>query len=285
MKLSVFSRRAAGFTMIELLVVIAILVVLGTTAFVVVGRAMGSGDLAKCREHVEQLGRLGLVYKDERFNYGRLPTSGMDDKEKTELLDESEGWWVALAQKSDDYMLPAAEGEPMKVSVIFHCPADERSKVTDSMFEATPESVSYVSWSDASRYASDEASEDEEGEEVNPNAPIRTARRSDLAGMPWLSDGEPVRGQSVKDFESFKRMVAPAATRHDNKIVVLYADLSVKAVDVSDIDDPQGAAKIYREMAPSMPDAADAGKVSDEGKRRSGGKKSSRKPRASRNEE
>lgn len=285
MKLSVFSRRAAGFTMIELLVVIAILVVLGTTAFVVVGRAMGSGDLAKCREHVEQLGRLGLVYKDERFNYGRLPTSGMDDKEKTELLDESEGWWVALAQKSDDYMLPAAEGEPMKVSVIFHCPADERSKVTDAMFEATPESVSYVSWSDASRYASDEASEDEEGEEVNPNAPIRTARRSDLAGMPWLSDGEPVRGQSVKDFESFKRMVAPAATRHDNKIVVLYADLSVKAVDVSDIDDPQGAAKIYREMAPSMPDAADAGKVSDEGKRRSGGKKSSRKPRASRNKE
>lgn len=284
MKLSVFSRRAAGFTMIELLVVIAILVVLGTTAFVVVGRAMGSGDLAKCREHMEQLGRLGLVYKDERFNYGRLPTSGMDDKEKTELLDESEGWWVALAQKSDDYMLPAAEGEPMKVSVIFHCPADERSKVTDAMFEATPESVSYVSWSDASRYASDEASEDEEGEEVNPNAPIRTARRSDLAGMPWLSDGEPVRGQSVTDFESFKRMVAPAATRHDNKIVVLYADLSVKAVDVSDIDDPQGAAKIYREMAPSMPDAADAGKAS-EGKKRSGGKKPSRKPRASRNEE
>ncbi len=282
MKLSVFSRRAAGFTMIELLVVIAIIVVLGATAFVVVSRAMGSSDLAKCREHVEQLGRLGLVYKDERFNYGRLPTSGMDDKEKTELLDESEGWWVALAQKSDDYMLPAAEGEPMKVSVIFHCPADERAKVADPMFEATPETVSYVSWSDASRYASD--AEDEDAE-VNPNAPIRTARRSDLAGMPWLSDGEPVRGQSVTDFESFKRMVAPAATRHDNKIVVLYADLSVKAVDVSDIDDPQGAAKIYREMAPSMPDAADAGKVSDEGKRRAGGKKPSRKPRASRDEE
>ena len=106
MKLSVFSRRAAGFTMIELLVVIAIIVVLGATAFVVVSRAMGSSDLAKCREHVEQLGRLGLVYKDERFNYGRLPTSGMDDKEKTELLDESEGWWdqrPASATRADTH--------------------------------------------------------------------------------------------------------------------------------------------------------------------------------------
>lgn len=213
-----------GFTMIELLVVIAILAALMGIAAPAIYGHMGAGDEAKCRANLEQLLQVGTRYSQDMAHKTLLPTSGMDDDEDTERVDESEGWWLSLATEvgKGTYVMPRKLGDPMKVSAIFHCPADHRKEIgTDSTFEATVKSVSYVSWTDGS--------EDPD----NVNSCIRTSAKQNLDMLPWLSDGNPVKGKSVTDASTFKKMVMPAAERHKGKIMVAYASGVIKAVEVN----------------------------------------------------
>lgn len=269
MKLSL-TRRRTGFTLIELIVVISIIVVLGTIAAVTIMSSSESKDVARCRENLGQIGALAQLYKDDKaINRGRmLPTSGMPDNEATENFDESEGWWVSIARKSDSCVMPTADGDPVKVDGIFRCPGDDRAAKPEGLFEASAETISYVSWTP-----------DEE------NGPIRTAALSerDLSRTPWLSDGEPVKGSSVTDFASFKSMVMPAVTRHKNTILVLYADLVVRPVEVLDAMSDED---VYKQIAPLMPDAAAPGKAAKEkGKKDKKDKKGKKKSRASREDD
>ena len=255
-------RRRAGFTLIELIVVVVILVAMGAIAVPVLFSARGTSDVTACKEQMGQLAVLAKSYSDELVHRSMLPTSGMADDEDTEEVNETDGWWVALAQEdTNNFVYPKEPGGNMKISSIFHCPADGRAKVDGDRMEATCDSVSYVSWTDASQ------------DPENPNSCIRTAGRRDLAKMPWLSDGFPESGKSVTDYDSFLKMVWPAADRHANTIVVLYADMSVKGIEVD--PDATDTAEVYRKIAPAMPDAADAGKKAKKGKNK-GKKKDSK---------
>lgn len=246
-------RRRTGFTLIELIVVVVILVVMGAIAVPVLFSARGTADVTACKEQMGQLAVLAKNYSDELVHRSLLPTSGMEDDEDTEEVNESDGWWIALAQEdTNNFSYPKEPGGNMKIASTFHCPADGRVKVDGDRMEATCDSVSYVSWTDASQ------------DPENPNSCIRTAGRRDLAKMPWLSDGFPEKGKSVTDFESFRSMVWSAADRHANTIVVLYADMSVKGIEVE--PDTTEVADVYRKIAPAMPDAADAGKKAKKGK-------------------
>lgn len=226
--------------MIELLVVIAILAALMGIAAPAIYGQLGAGDEAKCRANLEQLLQVGTRYGQDMAHKTLLPTSGMDDDEDTENINESEGWWLALAPEvgKGTYVLPRKLGDPMKVSAIFHCPADHRKNIdTDSTFEATEKSVSYVTWTDAS--------EDPD----NVNSCIRTSAKQNLDMLPWLSDGNPVKGKSVTDADTFRKMVMPAAERHGGKVMVAYASGVIKAVEVN----PRGDAKAqFTKMAPEL---------------------------------
>lgn len=238
MKLRIPRRLAAGFTLIELLVVIAIMVTLASIGGTAIYAHMGAGDEAACRAQLEQLLQLGTKYSQDIAHPGLLPTSGMDDDEDTDTVNESDGWWLSIAPELDAVVFPAKKGGKMKVSSIFHCPADKRANIgSDSTFAADERSISYVSWTDAS--------DDPE----NPNSCIRTTAKQRLDVLPWLSDGNPVKGQSVTDVDSFKKMVMPAAERHSGKVLVAYASGVVKAVE---IEEDASAEKLFKKIAPEI---------------------------------
>lgn len=244
MKLHKSFRRAAGFTLIELLVVIAIMVTLASIAGTAIYSHMGAGDEAKCRAQLEQLHQLGIKYSQDISHPGLLPTSGMEDNEDTDSVNEGDGWWLSVAPELDAVVFPRKMGGKMKVSSIFHCPADKRADIgSDSTFAADEKSVSYVSWTDAT--------DDPE----NPNSCIRLTARQNLDKLPWLSDGNPVQGESVTDLSSFKKQVLPAAERHGGKVLVVYASGVVKVIEV---DEDDSADKLFRKFAPDL--AAKAGK-------------------------
>ncbi len=266
------SRRPAGFTLIELMVVIAILAALAAISMPMIASRMNAGDIAKCRANIEQLSVLGVKYSQDMAHSRLLPTSGMEDDEDTEFIDESEGWWLAIGQEMDEVVLPQKKGSKMVISEIFHCPGDARpaaastAKTTTSpgMIAADTSTVSYVSWTDAS--------EDPE----NPNSCIRTTAKQRLDELPWLSDGVPVKGESVTDVASFRKMVRPAFERHGDTILVAYAGGSVRAVEV----DPEEAdAKLFKRFAPEMAAKANAFR------KNKGGKKSGKTRRAAEEED
>ena len=251
MKLHLSPRLAAGFTLIALMVVIAIMVTLAGIAGTAIYSHMGVGDEAKCRAHLEQLVQLGTKYSQDISHSGLLPTSGMEDDEDTDTVDESEGWWLSVAPELDAVVFPRQMGGKMKVSSIFHCPADRRVEIgTDSTFAADEKSVSYVSWTDAS--------DDPE----NPNSCIRTTAKQNLDVLPWLSDGKPVKGQSVTDVASFKQQVMSTAERHDGKILVAYASGAVKVFEMDEDTKPE---TLFKKIAPDI--ARKAGKDKKKGKK------------------
>ncbi len=249
------------------MVVIAILAVLmGISAPMIMDR-MNAGDMEKCRANVEQLSMMGLKYSQDMAHSRLLPTSGMEDDEDTEAIDESEGWWLSIAQEMDTVVLPRDRKSKMKISDIFHCPSDKRTAAdstkstttTQGMIVADPSTVSYVSWTDAS--------EDPE----NPNSCIRTSAKQRLDELPWLSDGVPVAGESVTNADSFRRMVRPAFERHGGTIIVAYAGGSVRAVEA---DAEETDEKLFRKFAPEL--AAKAAKKGKSGKKGKKGKKARR---------
>ena len=120
MKLHYSLRRAAGFTLIEIMVVIAIMVALASVAGTAIYSHMGAGDEAKCRAQLEQLIQIGTKYSQDIAHTGILPTSGMEDDEDTETVNESEGWWLSIAPELDAVVYPRTKGGKMKVSSIFH---------------------------------------------------------------------------------------------------------------------------------------------------------------------
>lgn len=220
-----YRRTHRGFTLIEIIVAVAIVAVLVTIAGGAVFRRMSSGEVVKCRTNLEELVKLGIKYSEDLGHQNLLPTSGMDDDEDTPEMDESEGWWLALAQELDSTVLPNKK-KKMKLSVIFHCPSDKRRDVPRSgIMEADENTVSYVSWTDAS-----------EPQNQNPNSQIRIEGNKRLDNLPWLSDGVPQKGKSVNDYDSFRSMVVPALKRHNNTLLVAYASGQVRAFETAEMD-------------------------------------------------
>lgn len=234
------AHRRSGFTLIELIVVIAILATLVGISAPAFYNHLKAGDVTKCRTQLEQISKLGLKYSQDMAHKALLPTSGMDDDEDTKTINESDGWWLSVAPEMDSTVYPRSSKGKMKLSTIFHCPGDLRVNVgSDSMMQADEKSVSYVSWTDAS--------EDRD----NPNSCIRTTAKQNLDTLPWLSDGNPVKGKSVTDLASFRKMVIPALERHDHTIVVAYASGAIKAVKVED-DENVNAETLFKRIAPTL---------------------------------
>ena len=227
-----------GFTLIELIVVIAILGVLIGISAPTIFSYLNAGDVVKCRANIEQLAKLGVKYGSDMGHRNLLPTSGMDDDEDTPGINESDGWWIMLAQELDSTVLPESKKGAMKVATIFHCPGDRRATVEDGMLmKATTKTVSYVSWSDGSE------------DPGNPHSQIRTVGKKHMDNLPWLSDGEPVKRKSVVDFASFRKMVKPVLERHSNAILVAYASGVVQQYEV-DNDGGQNAKELFNKINP-----------------------------------
>ncbi len=248
----------SGFTLIELMVVIVILAVVGSIAYVTIGGKAGAGEDQKCKENLSQLATLGQRYGEDRAHSTMLPTSGMDDDPDTESVIETHGWWIALAQMEEsEAIVPTDPKAKIKLPGYFHCPRDQRSTVDPGkMFAADYKTVSYVSWTDGS--------EDPE----NPNSCIRTSAKQHLDSLPWLTDGNPEKSQSVHNLEGFTKMVMPAVGRHKGNIMVLYASGLVKAVPADEDMKPED---LFAAVAPEMARAeanAPAGKKGAKGKKK-----------------
>lgn len=222
MKISLSSRKSFhGFTLIELLVVIAILASLASVAYTVFLGSQHKSARAQCTTNLNELKHLGTQYAED--HYGVLPCSGMDDDEATENFDESRGWWVALAP----YVLTAFEQQPKSSAILpslpatFRCPADRAMAgySRDAYIEATPETVSYTSWTDNSQDPSDTSSS------------IQISRGQLLSGIPWLSDGIAMEAKSVRTEADFNEVVLPVAERHAGYTCVLYADGSIRQIE------------------------------------------------------
>ncbi len=230
--------QVRGFTLVELIVVIAILAVLLGISSPLLFSYLNAGDVVKCRANIDQLAKLGVKYGQDMATRNMLPTSGMADDEDTPEMDESEGWWMGLAQELDSTVLPSDRKHRMKVATIFHCPGDHRAQVQDGMLmEASTKTVSYVSWTDGS--------EDED----NPNSQIRTLGKKHLDMLPWLSDGIPQAKQSVTSLSDFKKMVIPTLDRHSNTLMVAYASGVVQQFEMKD-DEQVDSAKLFRKINP-----------------------------------
>ena len=257
-------RKRYGFTLIELMVVIAILAVIGLIGATAIWSRAGVGNDQACKENLEQLSKLGMMYGDDRAHSALLPTSGMDDDPDTENVIETHGWWIALAQlDACEAQLPSKPKGKIKLPTYFHCPVDNRAQVgNEKMFTADYKSVSYVSWTDAS--------EDPE----NPNSCIRTSAKQRLETLPWLTDGNPEKSQSVHDYAGFVKMVMPAVGRHKGNIMVLYASGAVKAVPATDEMTPE---EIFAAVAPDMAKAETAQPAPKAGKKDAKGKDKKKK--------
>lgn len=231
------SRSRSGFTMIELLVVIAILVGLAAVSYPMYMSFRESGHLTKCRSNVTQLLALGQKYGDDFIHRDMRPVSGMEDDEDT-FVNESEGWWVSVAPLIlKESEMPQKHGERLMLPGIFHCPKDIRAKIDDSHeFAASSKTVSYVSWTDNS-------------EDSSVHTSAIKLRKQNLDTLPWLSDGIPVAGKSVRTAADFKKMVFPAARRHDGQIVVGYVSGGVKAYDINAYPSAEAA---FKHIAPSF---------------------------------
>lgn len=232
-----YRRTHRGFTLIELIVVMAILgVLIGIAAPALIGY-LNSGDVVKCRANLEEISKLGLKYGEDMGHRNLLPTSGMDDDEDTPEMNESEGWWYALALEMDSTVLPS-KNKKMKLSTIFHCPGDQRKSVPASgLMEGDLQTVSYVSWTDGSE------------DKSNPNSQIRTTGKKHLDNLPWLSDGIPQKGKSVIDLETFTKMVMPTIERHSDTVVVAYASGQVRAFKVNDPENAN-AKELFQRINP-----------------------------------
>jgi len=229
--------RHGGFTLIELLVSIAIMATLIGIAAPAIYENLTAGDIVKCRSNLENLAKIGAKYGQDMAHAHLLPTSGMGDDSDT-AVNENEGWWVSLADADEDAVVPTSKGAKVKLSAAYRCPGDKRATVTKDKFKASPKTVSYVSWTDCSNDPS------------NPHAAIRTTAKQNLDALPWLSDGNPVKGKSVNSLASFKKMVMPAVNRHRNTLLVLYASGVVKAFEVDpDQDTPD---KLFKRIAPTL---------------------------------
>lgn len=233
-------KNSKGFTLIELIVVIAILATLAAVGGTAIYSHMGTGDAAKCRANLEQLALMGTKYGQDITHRTLLPTSGMDDDEDTPNICETDGWWIALAPLLGDgtYVMPTQVGGTMKISTLFHCPSDNRRKVgSGATMAADLKNISYVSWTDAT--------EDPD----NVNSCIRTSAKQNLDMLPWISDGIPVKGKSVTDADTFRKMVMPAAERHGGSIMVAYASGVVKAVE---LQEGVSAEEQFKKIAPPI---------------------------------
>ena len=230
-------RTQRGFTLIELIVVIAILGVLLSIATPQLFSYLRAGDVVKCRANIDQLAKLGLKYGQDIAHRNLLPTSGMADDEDTPEFNEADGWWLSLAQELDSTVWPKDSRGKMKVATIFHCPGDLRKQVSDgSLMPADEQHISYVSWTDGSEDRS------------NPNSQIRTTGKKHLDTLPWLSDGVPVKKQSVNDFASFRKMVMPVLGRHSDTLLVAYASGVVQAFKVD--PEEEDAKKLFQKINP-----------------------------------
>lgn len=215
------SSRLKGFTLIELLVVITIIAALAGISYTVFLGMRGKGITTECQANLKQIWIHGQEYAND--NYGLLPTSGMADDPNTETIDESQGWWVALApQILDEAMMPTNIKDKLIYPIIFRCPGDIRVQhLPKKDMPIVMEQVSYVSWTDNSSDPS------------VPNSPIHTGRGQMLSGLPWLTDGVPVDRVSVKNAMDFEQQVVPVMDqRHGENLNVLYADGHQKSYEM-----------------------------------------------------
>lgn len=217
------SRRRAfrGFTLIELMVVIALLASIAGIAYTSYFRYINSKDRTLCMANLREIFGYASMYSNDYR--GILPCSGMPDDPRTKNLDESQGWWVSLVpyiyenpseqpeKKTDPVMLPRKT---------FLCPSDPTWALyaNDLEFPASPETISYASWTDNSANKYDRKS------------PIQVTRGGMISGLPWLSDGTAHSDYSIRTQAQFEEDILPKAERHADYICILYADGSVKAV-------------------------------------------------------
>ncbi len=228
-------RQQSGFTLIEIIVVIAIMAILAGVAYPLLTSRINAANITGCQNNVKQIVQYGMKYSDDMMHRNMLPTSGMDDDEDTKQFNEKAAWWYSIAPQMDQVVYPKRKGEVMQISTIFHCPGDNRAKVDGDMMPGDAKHVSYVSWTDGS--------EDAE----NPNSCISFLKQR-LDELPWVSDGVPTLGQSVKNIADFKKMVLPALERHDSTIVVAYASGLIKAIELDpESEDIVGS---YKKVAP-----------------------------------
>jgi len=238
---SLTHRLKTGFTLIELMVAIGIIALLAAVSIPIILAQMAKTDSNLCKHNLTELSLLGRQYSQDRAHRNILPTSGMEDDEDTEHIDESEGWWCSIAPLMDSVVLPENGVREMEVSTNLHCAGDTRGSIKGKQtMIANVKNISYVSWTDASQ------------DPENPNSAIRIIKQR-LDELPWLSDGIPIKGKSVRDLASFKKMVLPSLGRHGDSIVVAYAS---GRLEEHELDVETSAIKHFNKIAPWLAEKA-----------------------------